>query len=98
MQLQLLECLGDRIEAGGVEGLNDDTCPCQLSLRRDDEVQVPEAHMCARDPADVVTSHPRPGVDVEMRKRPLSGTPTIGVLSKHQRVNLYITRLARMVC
>ena len=70
MQPQLLERLGDCIEADGVEGLNDDRRPCQLSLRRDDEVQVPEAHVCARDLADVVTSHPRPSVDVETRKSP----------------------------
>ena len=42
----------------------------QLSLRRDDEVEVLEAHVCARDPADVVISHLRPGVNVETRKSP----------------------------
>ena len=45
-------------------------------------------HVHARDLGDVVTSHPRHGVDVETRKRPLLGMPTVGVLSKHQRINL----------
>ena len=70
MQPQLLERLGDLIEAGGVERLNDDRRLCQLSLHHDDEVQVPEAHVCTQYPADVVTSHSRPGVDVETRKSP----------------------------
>ena len=59
----------------------------QLSLRRDDEVQVPEAHVHTWDPAEVVTSLLRPGVDVETRKRSLPGVPTIGVSSCHQQVN-----------
>ena len=62
---------------------------CQLSLRCDDEVQVPEVHVRARDLANAVTSHPRPGVDVETRKRPLPGAPTVSVLSYHGRVNFY---------
>ena len=41
-----------------------------LSLCRDDEVQVPKAHVRARDPADAMTRHPRLDVDVEMRKKP----------------------------
>ena len=72
-QPQLLECLGDCIKASGVEGLNDDGCPRQLSLRRDDEVQVPETPVRVRDPGDAVTSHPRNGVDVETRKGPYLG-------------------------
>ena len=84
---QLLERLDDRVEAGGVERVNDDGRPRQLFLRRDDEVQVPEVHVCAWDLADAVTSHSRPGVDVETHKRHLPGVPTVGVLSKHQRVN-----------
>ena len=52
----------------------------QLSLRRNDEVQVLEAHVRAWDPADAVTIHPRPDVDVETRKKPLPGAPTVGVL------------------
>ena len=72
-----------------MEGLNDDGRLRQLSLRRYDEIHVPKAHVCARDLADVVTSHPRPGVDVKTRKKPLLGKPTVGVSSKHQRVNLY---------
>ena len=59
----------------------------QLSLYRNDEVQVPDVRMCARDPADAVTSHPRPDVDVEARKMPLPGAPTVGVLS-YQIVNV----------
>ena len=51
----------------------------QLSTRRDDEVQVPKVHVHARDPADAVTSHPRPDVDVETRKKPLPGPPTVVV-------------------
>ena len=51
----------------------------QLFLHRDDEVQVPEAHVRAWDPIEVVTSHLRLGVDVETRKRPLPGAPTVGV-------------------
>ena len=53
--------------------MDDDRSPHQLSLRRDDEVQVPKARVRARDPADVVTRHSRPDVDVEMRKEPLPG-------------------------
>ena len=53
----------------------------QLSLHRNDEVQVPEVHMHAQDPANAVTSHSRPDVDVEMRKKTLPSVPTIGVLS-----------------
>ena len=34
----------------------------QLSLCCNDEVQVPEAHVRAWDPADAMTSHPRPDV------------------------------------
>ena len=71
-----------------MERLNDNRCPRQLSLRRDDEVQVLKMHARAQDPGDVVSSHPRPGIDVETRKRPLPSTPTVDVSSKHQRVNL----------
>ena len=49
MQLQLLKRLGDRVEAGGVERLDGGGNLRQLSLRRNDEVQVPEAHVHARD-------------------------------------------------
>ena len=45
-------------------------------------------HVCARDPADTVASHPWPDVDVGTRKGPLPVAPTIGVSSKHQRINL----------
>ena len=87
MQLQLLKHLGDRVEVRQVERLDGGGSLRQLFLHCDDEVQVPEANMRARDLADAVTSHPRPGVDVETRKRPLPGVPTVGVLSYHQRVN-----------
>ena len=79
MQLQPLKRLGDRVEANGVERLDGGGSLRQLSLRHDDEVQAPEAHVRARNPADIATSHPKPGVDVETRKRPLPGAPTVGV-------------------
>ena len=66
-----------------MERLDDNGNLHQLSLHRNDEVQVSEAHVRARDPADAVTSHPRPDVDVETRKRLLLGAPTVGV-SNHQ--------------
>ena len=69
-QLQLLGCLSDCVEAGEEEGLCGSGRPHQLSLHRNDEVQVPKTHVRARDPADVVISHPRPGVDVERAKVP----------------------------
>ena len=84
VQLQLLKRLSDHVEAGGVERSDGGGSYHQLSLHRDDEVWVPEAHVRAQDPADVVTSHSRPGVDVEMRKRTLPGATTISVLSYHQ--------------
>ena len=45
--------------------------------------------MCTQDLADSVASHPCPDVNVGTCKGPLPGAPTIGVSSKHQRVNLY---------
>ena len=36
-----------------------------------------------------MASHPWPDVNVRTRKDPLPGVPTVGVSSKHQRVNLY---------
>ena len=71
--------------------------PRQLSLRGDDEVQAPEAHVHARDPANVVTSHPRPDVDVETRKKPLLGAPTVGVFRPPMSKFVFV-RLAQMVC
>ena len=70
---------------------------CQLSLRCDVEVQALEEHMRARDPADAVTSHPRPDVDVETRKKPMLGTPTVGVFGPPTSKFVF-ARLARMVC
>ena len=69
----------------------------QLSLRCNDEVQVPEAHVHARDPADAVTSHPRPDVDVETHKKPLPGTPTVSVFGPPTSKFVF-ARLAQMVC
>ena len=45
--------------------------------------------MCTQDLADSMASHPWPDVNVGTRKDPLPGAPTVGVSSKHQRVNLY---------
>ena len=87
VQLQLVKCLSDCIEAGGVERSDGGGSHCQLSLRCDDKVLVPKAHVHARDPTEVVTSHSRPSVDVETRKWPLPGTPIVGVSSCHQQVN-----------
>ena len=70
MQLQLLKRLGDRVEAGGVERLDSSGNLRQLSLRRNDEVQVPKACVRAPDPADAMTNHPRPDMDVETCKKP----------------------------
>ena len=52
----------------GRERLDGETGQRQLSSHRDDEVQVIETHVCARDPADCVVSHPRP--DFERTKVP----------------------------
>ena len=54
--------------ADGGEGLDGDMSQRQLSPHYDDEVQVTEAHVCTRDPADCVVSHPRP--DLERAKTP----------------------------
>ena len=72
------------VEAGGERRLDGGVSQCQLFSHRDDEVQLPEAHVCARNLADTVASHPWPNVNVETRKSPLLGAPTIGVSSKHQ--------------
>ena len=87
VQLRLLKRLGDHVEAGGVERLDDGGSLRQLSLPPDDEVMAPEAHVHARDLADIVTNHPRLGVDVETHKRPLPGALTIGVSSCRRLVN-----------
>ena len=70
---------------------------CQLSLHRKNEVLVPEAHVRAWDLADAVTSHPRPDVDVETRKKPLPGTPTVDVFRPPMSKFVFAC-LARMVC
>ena len=97
MQLQLLKRLGDRIEASGVERLDGGGNLRQLSLRRNDEVQVLEAHVRAQDPADAVTSHPRLDVDVETRKKPLPDVPTVSVFGPPASKFVF-ARLAQMVC
>ena len=88
MQLQLLKRLGDRIDAGEVERLDGGGNLRQLSS---------EAHVRAQDPADAVTSHLRPDVDVETRKKPLPGMPTVGVFGPPMSKFVFAC-LARMVC
>ena len=56
------------VEADGGERLDDNMGQRQLSSHRDNEVQVTETHMCARDPTDCGVSHPRP--DLECAKAP----------------------------
>ena len=53
--------------------------------------------MHAWDPADVMTSHPRPDVDVETRKKDLPGALTVGVFGP-PTIKFVFARLARMVC
>ena len=72
------------VEADGGERLDGGVSQCQLSSHHDDEVQVTEAHVCARDLADSMASHPWPDVNVRTHKGPLPGMLTIGVSSKHQ--------------
>ena len=67
----------------------------QLSLRRNDEVQVPKEHVHAQDPADAVTSYLRPDVDIETCKKPLIGAPTVGVFGPPTSKFVFV-RLARM--
>ena len=69
----------------------------QLSLHRNDEVQVLEAHVRPWDLADAMTRNQRPDVDVETCKKPLSGAPTVGVFGPPTSKFVF-TRLARMVC
>ena len=53
-----------RADGGG--RLDGEMSQCQLSSHRDDEVQVTEMHVCARDLADCVASHLR--FDLERAK------------------------------
>ena len=69
----------------------------QLSPCRDDEVLVPEAYMSTHDLADAMTSHLRPDVDVETRKKPLPGSPTVGVFGPPTSKFVFMS-LARIVC
>ena len=55
----------------GVDGgkrLDGDVGQRQLSSHHDDEVQVTKTHMCVRDLADCMASHPR--LDLERAKAP----------------------------
>ena len=54
-------------------------------------------HVRAQDPADAMTSHPRPDVDVETCKKPLLGVPTVGVFEPLMCKFVFV-RLAWMVC
>ena len=49
------------------------------------------------DPADTITSYPRPDVDVEMRKKPLPDVPTVSVFRPPMSKFIFV-RLARLVC
>ena len=71
------------VEANGGERLDGGMSQRQLSSDRDDEVQVPKAHMCAQDLADTMASHPWLDVNVRTCKGPLPGAPTVSVSSKH---------------
>ena len=54
-------------------------------------------HVRAQDPADAMTSHPRPDVDVETHKKPLPDVPTIVVFGPPTSKFIF-ARLAWMVC
>ena len=56
------------VEADGGERLDGGVGQRQLSSHRDDEVQVTQTHVCARDPTDCVASHSR--TDMECSKVP----------------------------
>ena len=56
------------VEADRGERLDGDVGQHQLSSHHDDEVQVTETYVCARDPTDCVASHPR--LDLERAKAP----------------------------
>ena len=71
------------VEVDGGERLDGGVSQCQLSSHCDHEVQVTEAHVCARDLADSVASHPWPDVNIETHKGPLPGVPTVSVSNKH---------------
>ena len=54
-------------------------------------------HVRAQDPADAMTSHPRPDVDVKTCKKPLLGMPTVGVF-RPPTSKFVFARLDRMAC
>jgi hypothetical protein len=68
-QPQLLEGLGNRVEASSGRSLGGES-PCQVLLGGDDEVQTPEAHMCAPGLVNVLAGHPKPDESDETRKGP----------------------------
>ena len=70
MLLQLLNHLVNCVEADGGERLDGSMGQCHLSSHRDDEVQVPEAYVCPRYPANTMASDPWPDVNVGIRKGP----------------------------
>ena len=86
------------VEVDGGERLDGNVSQRQLSSHRDDEVQVTEMHVCARDLVDSVASHPWPDVNIGTSKGPLPSAPTVGISSKHQRVNLYLLRVGPGWC
>ena len=51
------------VEADGGERLDGGVGQHQLSSHRDDEVQVTKTHVCTRDLADRVVSHPMPNLE-----------------------------------
>ena len=95
--MQLLKCLDDYNEANAVERLDGGRNLRQLSLCHNNEVQVLEAHIRAWDPANAMTSHPRPDVDIETHKTPLPGVPTVGVFRPPMSKFVFAC-LDRMVC
>ena len=57
----------------------------------------PKAHVRAWDPTNAVTSHLKSDVDVETRKKPLTGVPIVDVFGPPMSKFVF-ARLARMVC
>ena len=84
------------VEADGGERLDGDVCQRQLSSHRDDEVQVTEMHVCARDLADCVASHRRP--DLERAKAPTWRTNCPYFEQTPTSKFIFVVRQAWMVC
>lgn len=68
-------------------GIVGDRSPDQFSLSGNDEIEAPKVYGRSGDPCGVVAGHQVPNAD-ENVQRPLLGVPIVGVLNKHQRVNL----------